>query len=228
LLHFQERPEVDGAAPQAGVTEFKGGRLTTVRRRSQTDLGGKPVAYDGALYVHTLLPEQRVVSVVGGPGYEYFNSFDGVNYPTSRPNVAGDARESGNWRIEVAPERPAADDLFLHAIQMADVSTGAPVEARTVKVLSGGLAGVHFLSRPENRIVLLSSDPTGGPAALPVSYEVDAGGPSRHVVTGMPPGIPAAVAVNGKRLTSVRVNGQGVLSFRDPGKGKRTITIRRP
>jgi Heparinase II/III-like protein len=228
LLHFQERPEVDGAAPETGVTEFKGGRLTTVHRRGEADLGGKPVTYDGTLFIHTLLPEQRVVSVIGGPGYEYFNSFFGVNYPTSRPAVAPEARESGNWRIEVAPERPAQDDLFLHAIQVAGGLTGAPVEARPVKALSDGLAGVQFLSRPENQIVLLSSDASGGTVALPMTYEVDSDGPTRHIVTGMQPGISAAVIVNGKRLTAAQVNGQSVLSFRDPGKGKRTITIRRP
>ena len=228
LLHFQERPNVDGAAPETGVTEFKGGRLTAVRRQGQPNLGGRPITYDGSLFVHTLLPEQRVVSVIGGPGYEYFNSFLGMNYPTSRPAVAGDARESGNWRIEVAPERPSQDDLFLHAIQMVGGSTGSPVEVRSVKALSGGLTGVQFLSRPENRVVLLSGDAAGGPATLPVTYEIGADGPARHVVTGMPPGISVDVAMNGKRLASRRVNGQGVLSFRDPGKGNRTITIRRP
>jgi hypothetical protein len=72
--------------------------------------------------IRPLLPEKRTVTIIGGPGYEYFNTFDGTNTPPTIRSRANAPRESGAWRMELSPANSAADDLFLNAIQITDAS----------------------------------------------------------------------------------------------------------
>jgi hypothetical protein len=204
LLHFQERPEIDGAAPDPGIRAFPGGRMTVERRG------------EGSLFVETLLPEARTITAVGGAGYEFYNPFTRTNYPVSRPAVAAEPRESGTWRIEVAPRQPARSDRFLHTLQMADRAATAPVATRLVS--GEQIVGVQFLARGENQVVIFSGTP-------PFAYEVSSGAPAVHTIVELPPNLAVAIEVNGKRMRLARVNSQGVLSFRDPGAGTRRITI---
>ncbi len=206
LLHFQERPKVDGEAPRTGVQSFAGARLTSVRR------------YDGALLVRTLLPAERTVTTIGGPGYEFFNAFTGRNYPVSTPAVAADIREAGNWRIEVAPQRPAKDDEFLHAIQIGDGATARPLESRLVRDVEKRASGVHLLDPRRNQVVLFS-------AGLPLRYRIVSNTRADHLVTQLPALENLIVKVNGKTVARTRANASGVLRFDDRATGTRTVTI---
>jgi hypothetical protein len=221
LLHFQEQPEIDGALPEPGVREFPGARLLTARRRGEFDAGGRRFAYDGVLFVHALLPAERTVMSVGGPGYEFYNAFTGVNYPVSRAAVAADTREAGNWRIETAPIRPSLDDQFLHALEMRSGASAKPTETRLVS--AGGVTGVHFVAPRENQVVVFAE--TGD---LPLVYEVTTTAPSAHVLAGLAAGQRVVAEVNGRRLPARRVSEQGVLAFRDAGAGARRIVVRGP
>ena len=208
LLHFQEAPTVDGTAPGAGITKFAGARITTERNK-------------GVLFVSTLLPEQHTVTVVGGPGYEYFNPFSGKNYPPKNPVTAAEPRESGRWRIEVAPNRAARDDEFLHAFQIAGPEVQQPVEMRRLSDASGRVPGVQFGGPEASQVVLFA-----GQAALPLRYEVTSGQAAEHLIVELPARKRVVVEVNGKRFAHPTTSGQGALVFADGATGKRTITIR--
>jgi hypothetical protein len=187
LLHFQDQPDIAGD-------------VTTVHRPE-----------GGTLVVRTVLPEKHTITAVGGPGKEFLNPFNGVNYPPTNPRTASPSRESGAWRIEVAPAAPSEEDIFLHALEMS----GA-VETRAVS----GVAGVQFLSERENQVVAFAP-------SLPANYEVVTSSRALHLLVGLPPSIDVVVEANGKP-SSQKVNGQGVLCFRDKVKGSRRITVRRP
>ncbi len=225
LLHFQDRPTIDGRVPEPGVQEFPGASLAAARRSGEWNAGGSTFSYDGALFVKTLAPENRKVIVVGGPGFEYFNTFNDTNYPPSRPGAAADTREPGQWRIEVAPGLESPDDQFLHALQIAGPSVKEPIESRAVAGAAGKLAGVQFLSSPENRVVLFSADSKGATVTLPAAYELPSGQQAHHVLTELPPSTDVVVEINGKRIQS-RTNAQGVVTFLDQTRGRRTIAIR--
>ncbi|MBN1810143.1 MAG: heparinase II/III family protein [Planctomycetes bacterium] len=69
----------------------------------------------GRLTVWPLLPEKRKVRAVGGKGFEWWvegapdsDASGGRNYPPSHGGA-----ETGEWRFEITPARPAARDLFL-------------------------------------------------------------------------------------------------------------------
>ena len=123
--------------------------------------------------------------------------------------VAAESRESGRWRIEVAPERPAEEDLFLNVLQMsgrADVQSIAG---------SAGLAGAQF----RTAAVLFAA------GALPVRYEVSSAAPVEHLLAQLPPLAEVTIRINDAPLAVQKVNAQGVLAFRDTGGGSRRIMI---
>ncbi len=101
LLHSIEEPSVDG-------TEF------TVARTMDGD--------SGMLKNTVLLPEKDNVSItaVGGPGKEFW--VFGTNYPNAATSRPDPANERGEWRVEVVPVNPSAEDCFLNVIQVADNS----------------------------------------------------------------------------------------------------------
>jgi len=213
LLHLEDRPEVDGHTPAPGLTRFPGARLTTVRRDGEYNLGGRTVRYDGVLFVQTLLPAEREVTVIGGPGYEFFNAFLGRNFPVSIPQRAAPPREAGAWRIEVAPAQPAAEHPFLHVLEMAGPAARAPSRAELI-----GDAGVLIHSSKGAWVVSFASR---GEA---VRYTVDTDGPADHLVAGLPPGATLAVTVNGRRF-SRRANAHGVLVITDRASGRRGVVV---
>ena len=183
LLHFQDEPEVRG-------------NTVTVRRPE-----------GGTLVVRTLVPERPAITAVGGPGREFLNPYNNVNYPPSRPAVAAQPRESGAWRMEVAAGAEAGE--FVHALSMA----GA-VETRALK----GAAGAHFVFADGGEVVAFA-------AGLPAQYEISGTKAARHLVAGLPAGAEVTVEINRKKRKA-RVNQQGVLRFDDGARGARTIRVR--
>lgn len=98
LLHSIEEPEINGNS-------------FCVRRTANGDTG--------MLRCESLLPKGGSIEKIGGPGKEFL--VDGVNYPADpEPNRPDQAGERGAWRIEVSPGAPAAEDCFLHVMQVAD------------------------------------------------------------------------------------------------------------
>ncbi len=228
LLHFQDRPSVDGVEPEAGVSRFPNARFVSVTRNGQLDLGAKTITYNGRLLIQPLLPERRAVSVVGGPGFEYYNAFSRKNYPPVVPANAGFPREAGAWRMEVAPAGEDRDELFLNACQITDASAHNAVEARLVGDAGRKAAGILFFTSPANRVVLFLKGPAASRAELPVRYEVDSNKEARHLLVGLPPGRNVTIRVGREPMFRGRISPQGVLSFEDRRKGHRTVEIQLP
>ncbi len=112
LLHSQNEPRVEGSLAIADCGE-------------------------GRICCRTLLPAGASIAKVGGPGREFWAS--GKNWeldPRFLSNAKKRAKEYGigpyfgNWRIEVSPSVPAADDRFLHVLNATVSSGGKPVECR--------------------------------------------------------------------------------------------------
>ena len=87
----------------------------------------------------TLLPEGASVAKVGGPGKAFWAG--GRNWDVDArflenarrtAEKAGHGPYFGDWRLEVAPPVPSADDRFLHVLTATDTSVGTPVAARRV------------------------------------------------------------------------------------------------
>lgn len=94
----------------------------------------------GRIFCRTLLPAGAGFAKVGGPGKEFWAS--GKNWELDpkfvkrayeRAEKCGVGPYFGNWRMEVLPAKPAADDRFLHVINVTGSKGGRPVECRYVR-----------------------------------------------------------------------------------------------
>ena len=91
------------------------------------------------------------IEKVGGPGKEFW--VFGTNYPNAAlPNRPDVANERGEWRVEVSPLMPQAENYFLNVMQVADNNRET---LNDVKRLDGSrLIGVQVA----DRIVTFSKD----------------------------------------------------------------------
>ena len=159
--------------------------------------------------------------MIGGPGYEYFNSFAGRNYPPDHPSAAAEARESGRWRMEVAPNRAQRDDEFLHAFQISGPDGKEPAGVRRLTDESGLIPGVQFDAAPEDEVTLFA-----GRGALPLRYELTSIRAAQHLIVELPARRRVTIEVDGSVLVHAMTSSQGTLTFADHALGRRAITIR--
>jgi len=73
----------------------------------------------GRMFCRTLLPEDAVLTPVGGPGKEFWaagKNWDIVTKGLTPENLA----MMGQWRVEISPGAARKADVFLHVIQVGD------------------------------------------------------------------------------------------------------------
>ena len=90
---------------------------------SETSDGGKMIC-------RTLFPSDAILTKIGGNGKDFWS--DGRNWPIPKltPQDYGYAMnlppanhpQLGHWRIEVSPKTSSKEDLFMHIIQVGDIS----------------------------------------------------------------------------------------------------------
>ena len=97
----------------------------------------------GKIQCDVLLPEAGNASItkVGGKGYEYY--VFGENYPDEQ-KVPDETGECGRWRVEVSPEKEAAEDHFLNVLQL---TSGDRKLARASLIKGNAIAGAAFAGR---------------------------------------------------------------------------------
>ena len=74
---------------------------------------------EGRMFCRTLLPDDAVLTPVGGPGKEFWavdQNWDIVSDGLKLESLA----LMGQWRVEVTPGEPRKYDVFLHVIQVGD------------------------------------------------------------------------------------------------------------
>ena len=120
------------------------------------------------------------------------------------------------WRVGVTPKEARAEDLFLSAFQACE-NAQAPPAAMTL------IEGTDFVgARVGPAVVIFSKNAT---VLRNMRYQVEMPAKSRHLVTGLPPGQTAVVAVNGKEAANVKVSQQGLAYYELPGAGKLSVEV---
>jgi len=228
-LHFEESPKINGRVAEAGITEFKNDSIVHSTRNGELKLEGKTVQYNGGLFVKTLLPKEKTISIIGGPGFEYFNRFANKNFPPEKPFLPN--REAGNWRMDVNPKQSTSGTAFLHAFEITTSDKNNMVPVEYIRSVDGKMEGAIFLSKEKPYLVLFSSslDERGHTfqrAHLPLSYTLNAAGQTNHVLVELEPNKKMKVFINNKSLGTFQTSDAGVLSFEDKGRGARTIQIK--
>ncbi|MGD9497479.1 MAG: heparinase II/III family protein [Armatimonadota bacterium] len=113
LLHTAREPRIDGPTIVADQEE-------------------------GRIFCRTLLPENALLTPVGGPGREFLAG--GRNWPL--PAGVEYSELMGWGRVEVSAPQPAQEALFLHLLQAADQREKTMSAAELVR--EEGLVGVRF------------------------------------------------------------------------------------
>ena len=125
---------------------------------------------EGRLFCRTIFPENAKLTKIGGPGKQFWS--DGRNWPLpvlspadwnfSRARLVPDTHELlGQWRMEVTPAKPATDDIFLHLIQVGDLSLQSMVNSIAIK--KENLSGVKFTYQDkEYEITFNTKEDIGG------------------------------------------------------------------
>ena len=85
----------------------------------------------GRLCCRTLLPDDATLTAVGGAGKEFWAA--GKNWEIAAPTLKPEHRAMmGQWRVEVTPEKPRKEDLFLHVIEVGDQTLAATDDAQLI------------------------------------------------------------------------------------------------
>lgn len=228
LLHFESAPLVQGKSPDAGISKFSGDSKVRVERTDKREFGGKSVEYSGALNITALLPASRDISVIGGPGFEYYNRFANLNFPNSRPFDA--IIEPGSWRMETSTAKTETNTVFLHTIEITDADKKEPVATEYIVTNGKKMEGAYILSGNKHYVVMFSQSSGGkgnnsGNIQLPVDYKLKSTAPTSHILTELEPGKRVKISINNKDYGRFQTTGAGILIFEDKEAGNRNIKI---
>ena len=184
----------------------------------------------GRLFLKVLMPQNAVVSALGGPGQEFQSGDDDGSTPWGAPSMTDAMREYLGWgRIQVTPSAANSYDAFLNVMQFGDANTLAAMSP-TVRVVSNDakMLGADIRNSGGNRVVLFSSAQDGARVVAPVSYVfTPAASTSNHLLADMQPSTAyfvsrtsagGAVSITVDTTPSagavtVSSNSQGVLDF---------------
>lgn len=187
LLHTVEEPRIDGARATVDRTEHN---------------------YHGRLNLDVLLPaaDNADLGKVGGPGKEY--QVFGKNYENTvdPAYLARNSMEPGNWRIELSPKRPAAEDFFFTVMQPTDSATPRPLPV--TRLDAGERTGCVIGDGSQAWVVLLRKD--GARSAAPVAFTLSDPGMAhcRILVTDLAPGRWQARRAGGAELVTFEVTAE--------------------
>ena len=149
---------------------FNGNVCTVVRNEK---------SYNGKLVNNVLLPlpENTLLTKVGGPGKEFY--VEGNNYPQRLQND-NNSGDGAAWRIELSSKTPIEMDVFLNVMQMTDANNMQllPVE----KFDTGPMTGVQIA----DRIVLFSKN--GRLENLPITLNIKGTGTFKVLITDLEKG----------------------------------------
>lgn len=110
------------------------------------------VSEGGKLICRTLIPEDAELKKIGGPGKQFWSGDKNWSLPVLIPedwNYVNRDRTPpdthpllGQWRIEVLPPVARSEDLFLHLIQVGDVSLQSLPVSKVIK--KKNIVGLSF------------------------------------------------------------------------------------
>ena len=118
---------------------------------------------EGRMFCRTVFPENAKLTKIGGPGKQFWS--DGRNWPMpvlkpddwnyNNARQLPDTHELlGQWRMEVTPAKPATDDVFLHLIQVGDLSLKSMVNSAALA--KDGMQGVKFAYREKEYEIMFN------------------------------------------------------------------------
>lgn len=115
---------------------------------------------EGRMFCRTLWPDDAVLTLVGGPGKEFWAA--GQNWDIASDGLRPESLAlMGQWRVEVTPGSPRKRDVFLHVIQVGDQKLDAMDELTLLQ--EEGTCGVRLITGNQKwEVAFNSSGQLGG------------------------------------------------------------------
>ncbi len=207
LLHSIRQPGVSGKKVTLSIDD---GMTTHATGTPRTPIRG-------GLVQETLLPEDALLTTVGGPGFEFYVGDDGKgnphNYIEDKVSSHKGLREAGEWRVEVSPGSPRGSNSFL---QVLSVNEG-DATAMTARVLPSTtrLDGtvLHSPDTTRQTCVLVQHTPGNLDETLSLAGALPF---NRLILLGVAPGTRIAVVRSASTL-SLRTDPLGAHAATDQG-----------
>jgi len=185
----------------------------------------------GRLFVKSLLPEQKKIVKIGGPGHE-FELDDGtttgyvdadVDQAYLRDPLAG-AYYTGTYRTDIVALGNNSQENFLHVLQTADANN--PIQSTamtsTKRVDGDTMVGAHIMDDRLGHKVAMFSRTEANQAR--VAYSISASAPVLHLIADLAPFGTYDVYQDSKRLATLPASEAGTLSFNSQGGGSFQIS----
>jgi len=152
----------------------------------------------GRFFLKTLLPDERVINVLGGPGMEFQSGDADGSTPWGTPAMTQAEREYLGWgRIEVRPSVSQAYDVFLNVIQIGDANTLSAVSPiARLDSADGAFTGTHIGDAANEWVFMAARNASDQYELRGATYKFRAASSrSRHLLINMARGITFHVSV---------------------------------
>ena len=176
----------------------------------------------GRLFVKSLLPEQKKIVKVGGPGHEFEDDAGNWVGDLDMPYLkeAG-AFYTGTYYTDVVALNQNTQENFLHVLQTADanlVSTATPTE----RIDGDTMVGAYIKDDAQGHKVVMFSRTEANQAQ--VAYSISASAPVEHLIADLAPFGTYDVYQDSKKIDTLPASEAGTLSFNSNGGGSFDIT----
>jgi hypothetical protein len=177
---------------------------------SQNDMAisGENISFsegNGKLFSRTLLPQNPVITKVGGTGQEF--TVQGTNYPISSDSASAAAPYAGKYRAEISPSVQNKFDNFLHVMQAADSGTASMAESQLLE------SSNTFGARIGDKVAVFSKT---GAQLSQAQYSFTSTTSTQNIIVDLKPGYGYSIEDNGVNSGSYTANEEGLISFTLP------------
>ncbi|MGQ9661586.1 MAG: heparinase II/III domain-containing protein [Kiritimatiellia bacterium] len=222
VIHSIGKPEISGTLLKAevpGHIESFQSDLVTVTFDPLSGIWDSPDTNAvGRVFIRILLPDSRVVTRIGGDGYQFWSN--GKNwepgYEVWKPNKHGRGQDAGSWRVEVSPATPANFDTFLHVLHICTQTTVTSPAVTLIKAEEEKMQGAISAGW----VVMFGR---AGEVTGEIKYTVPEGR-AEHLITDLRRG--ARYLISGTAGTSCETvaSAEGTLRFRTTRAGTVVLT----
>lgn len=213
LLHTWSKPETNSETLITGTAT--NGILQSTDRQAR-------MAHDnGSLHIAVILPEESIITKIGGPDFRYYVETDGDDTYFDGINMANGAKEkpwfdAGMWRLELtAQNHDMGVNQFLVLLKPGHKNNATmpqhhPVKSPDVSGVQVGDKVIVFIQKQQN---------------TQFSYNINTQDNRAHIVFGLPENRLAVINVNGKDIQK-KISAAGILVFHTKEAATQTVSIR--
>lgn len=169
----------------------------------------------GKLYCKVLYPAKVSLNKIGGQGKEFL--VDGINYPHNDEIYPGNI--PGSWRIEVQPQIPQKEDIFLNFLSTSKIDEQKTPNIQRIE--SDNVLGVALEFEDPAWLVIFNPKDSD-----PVTYSIKKIGKVRNLIFNLKPDGKYEIIQNKVTFQILSADKDGILDFKLDNIGESILEIK--